>query len=349
MKEEKILYLGIDVASKINVSAFLDKADKVVRPPLEFHNNQTGARLLEKTLLEICQKNNFNQVKIGTEATSFYDWHLADYLASSLRLLPFNAEVYRFNPKIIHHFKKVLVDLEKTDFVDALVIAKRLRFGNLPAPYSSLQPYQPLQRLTRYRFHLVSEIVREKGFLLSHLFLKHSSLCVERPIKRVLGATSRTLINEYLSADEVCQASLEELTQLIVKASRNRFKEPEKLAELIKQVSQESYRIRPSLAKSLSLILSLSFRSIRAYQESLKEINKAIADEILGFCQTLTSVPGIGPIYAAGILSEIGEISRFKSADALAKYAGLWWPRNQSGEFEAQERPMRKTGNVYLR
>lgn len=349
MKEEKILYLGIDVASRTNVGAFLDQSDRVIRAPLEFPNSQMGAETLEKTLVEICQKSNFSQIKIGTEATSFYDWHLADYLASSVRLLPFCPEIYRFNPKIIHHFKKVLKDLEKTDFVDAEIIAKRLKFGNLPAPYSSLQEYQPLQRLTRYRFHLIHEIVREKGFLLSHLFLKHSAICLKRPIKRVLGATSRTLINEYLSADEICQASLEELSQLIVKASRNRIQEPEKLAQLIKQVSRESYRIRPNLAKSLNLILSLSFRSIRSYQESLKEINRAVGDEIKGFQETLTSVPGIGPVYAAGILSEIGKVSRFKSADALAKYAGLWWPRKQSGEFEAQDRPMRKTGNVYLR
>jgi hypothetical protein len=35
--------------------------------------------------------------------------------------------------------------------------------------------------------------------------------------------------------------------------------------------------------------------------------------------------------------------------DAVAKTAGLWWPRSSSGEFEAEDRHMAKTGNRYLR
>ncbi|MFR7973987.1 MAG: transposase [Lacrimispora saccharolytica] len=39
----------------------------------------------------------------------------------------------------------------------------------------------------------------------------------------------------------------------------------------------------------------------------------------------LQSIPGIGPVWASGILSEIGDITAFHSSDALAKYAGLYW------------------------
>jgi len=60
-------------------------------------------------------------------------------------------------------------------------------------------------------------------------------------------------------------------------------------------------------------------------------------------------VRGIGPVYAAGLVAEIGDIARFKDNDALAKYAGLWWPRNQSGTFEAADRSLSKAGNAYLR
>ena len=35
--------------------------------------------------------------------------------------------------------------------------------------------------------------------------------------------------------------------------------------------------------------------------------------------------------------------------DAVAKFAGLWWPRNSSGDFEGQERRMSKKGNRFLR
>ena len=58
---------------------------------------------------------------------------------------------------------------------------------------------------------------------------------------------------------------------------------------------------------------------------------------------------GIGPVIAAGIIAEIGDINRFRNDDALAKFAGLVWSQYQSGEFEAEDTFIRKTGNVYLR
>ena len=44
-----------------------------------------------------------------------------------------------------------------------------------------------------------------------------------------------------------------------------------------------------------------------------------------GIAQTLMSVKGIGTVYAAGLLIEIGDINRFDDHHALAKYAGLVW------------------------
>lgn len=51
----------------------------------------------------------------------------------------------------------------------------------------------------------------------------------------------------------------------------------------------------------------------------------------------------------AYILAEIVDISQFESNDALAKYAGITWRKNQSGKFTADETYMTKTGNKYLR
>lgn len=346
---KRTLYCGIDVAQKTNMVALIDGEGKEVINPFKITNDQFGAEELEKRLEEICLSQGFESLKIGTESTSFYDYHLADYLAESERLAELGTEVYRINPKITHNFKKTLAELDKTDLVDAQVIAERLRFGRLPCPYHSLKEYFPLQRLTRYRFHLVGNLVREKGYLLSHLFLKYSSFNSRKPVKRILGETARAVVSEYLTPDEVVNCSMEDLTALVVKQSKNRYQNSGEIAKKLKQVARESYRIRPALANSLNLILVSSFRTIKSYQESLKEIDKAIQDELSGFSQTLTSVTGMGPVFTAGILAEIGEVTRFKSPDALAKFAGLWWPQNQSGEFEGEDRKLKKSGNKYLR
>ena len=58
---------------------------------------------------------------------------------------------------------------------------------------------------------------------------------------------------------------------------------------------------------------------------------------------------GFCPVLVAGIIAEIGNISRFHDHAALAKFAGLWWQQHQSGNFEAEETRMAKSGNKYLR
>jgi len=64
---------------------------------------------------------------------------------------------------------------------------------------------------------------------------------------------------------------------------------------------------------------------------------------------TLTSIPGIGPVLGAVILSEIRDISCFDSADKLATYAGVDPGVKQSGEMKLGSVHMSKRGSFYLR
>lgn len=96
--------------------------------------------------------------------------------------------------------------------------------------------YLPLRRLTRYRFHIVKAINREKAYFLTHLYLKFSGFPVERPFASLFGATSLALITEF-SPDELVTLSLEDLTQFVIKSGKNRFKDPEKVVETLKRAA----------------------------------------------------------------------------------------------------------------
>lgn len=61
--------------------------------------------------------------------------------------------------------------------------------------------------------------------------------------------------------------------------------------------------------------------------------------------QILRSILRIGPVYTAGM----GSMHCFSSSNALAKYNDIVWRDHQSGEFDADNTPMVKTGNRYLR
>jgi transposase len=84
-------------------------------------------------------------------------------------------------------------------------------------------------------------------------------------------------------------------------------------------------------------------------ESEVKKLDKEIAKIMKAIPNTLTSVKGIGPVYAAGIIAEIGGIDRFDDHNDLAKYTGLVWNQTQSGEFEAEDTSRMRTGNKYLR
>lgn len=63
---------------------------------------------------------------------------------------------------------------------------------------------------------------------------------------------------------------------------------------------------------------------------------------------TLTSIKGIGPVFSAAIIAEIGDINRFPNQATLAKYAGLAWKQHQSGDSEAQYTHVIQSGKRYL-
>jgi len=100
---------------------------------------------------------------------------------------------------------------------------------------------------------------------------------------------------------------------------------------------------------AVGVTLSLTLQNVEFLRTQIKKADTVIAREFKTFPQTLTTIPGIGPVLAAGIIAEIGDISRFKNHAALAQFAGITWTRYQSGNFEAEEHSLTKTGNRYLR
>ncbi|MDD3895365.1 MAG: transposase, partial [Syntrophomonadaceae bacterium] len=156
-----------------------------------------------------------------------------------------------------------------------------------------------------------------------------------------------------LTVDELVNIPAEELISFICNASRNRFHDPEKVAAILQKAARDSYRLDKCLYEPLTISIASSFNLISAYQTEIKSIEKAIEKTIRGLnpseYQCLLSIPGIGPVYASGILAEIGSVSAFRSQDAIAKYAGLVWKQNQSGNFQAEDTSLSKAGNRYLR
>jgi len=115
------------------------------------------------------------------------------------------------------------------------------------------------------------------------------------------------------------------------------------------KLARSSYRLDKAMTDPVNLSLSVMLSVIRTMEKEVAKLDKEIEKLMKSVSETLSSVKGIGPVFAAGIIAEIGDIKRFSDHNALAKYTGLVWSQYQSGEFESAETKRLRTGNKYLR
>lgn len=352
------LFVGIDVSSKSNAVYAMD-FDENKYIDAFFGNNQPGADELAGKIAGCMQKHpHLNTIIVALESTSVYSIHIANFLASCELLMPYKPYVYCLNPKMTANYRKSYVGMDKTDHLDAFLISDFARVGRTKKcePWRGSQ-YLALKRLTRHRLHLVECITREKTYMVSNLYLKFSELQLldddSQPFSNIYGATSSAVLTEFMSLQEIIDSPEEELLQFLAAKSRNRIADISKTYELLKKAAKDSYRLDKCMYEPLNVSLASSFNCIQTYQKEIKLIDRAIEKCINGMNPNafliLKSIPGIGPVSAAGMLSEIGDITAFHSSDALAKYAGLTWLKNDSGDFVSEDNRVSKAGNTYLR
>lgn len=341
------MLVGIDVDLRSNHVRFMDNAGNSLAS-FSVSNDLPGAGKLAARIKAASIELDIDSVKIGMEATSNLGWHLAHFLNQEIKNHVLNTKVYVLNARKVARFKKGYDSLPKNDRLDAWVIADHLRFGRLSNAMSDAYEYEALQRLTRTRYHMMKTLTREKTYCLNNVFLKFSSLRTDSPFSDSFGTTSLAVIEE-LEPEQICEMPMEDLIDFLQQKGNNHFADPQQIALDLKKIARSSYRLNKGMADPVNIALRCSLNTIKFLESEIKHLDREIARLIKNIPQTLTSVKGIGDVLASGIISEIGDIKRFKDHNALAKYAGLSWNEHQSGQFVAEDTPRTKTGNKYLR
>lgn len=207
-----LAYLGLDISQADVCVCFLlaDGGEPV--PRWTIANTQPGAEGLSATVAQLCQAHQIGELRIGMEATGLLWWHLANVLNTAPALRPFQPHVYMLNSALGRDVPPQLwrpaQDRPGRRLPDR---RKRPRPGRqLPPPFQLDVRYAPLQRLTRFRFHLGHNLAREKSYFLSFLFLTFSGFGQAHPFGDPFGATASAVLTE-LTTEELAQQSLAEL------------------------------------------------------------------------------------------------------------------------------------------
>ena len=194
---------------------------------------------------------------------------------------------------------------QKTDKRDALKLSKSLRGGQLEGIYTPSRSQQEDRSLLRLRDRQVSDIVRTKNRIKSHLHF--------------FGIA----IPEEYSKSNWSKNFLKWLRGIEMKTNTGR-------------ITLETFLDQLDLQRK---ILLKTNREIRALSQSPEY--KLQTDLLL-------SIPGIGVTGLMKILTEIGDIQRFKGLKRLAAYVGFIPKTDSSGEHERVGQ-MTKRGNRQLK
>lgn len=328
--------IGIDIAKRSHEAVIITEDGQIVRKAFNFRNNCTGYNLLLEQVRKLT--NVKSQIVFAMESTAHY------WLALYARLLKDGYTVIVLNPIQSHSLRELYIRKTKTDAKDSLIIADLVRFGRCQAsnvPQDKLLALRELCRSRAYLIDTAADLKRKLIALLDRIFPEYETL-----FDSIFGKASVAVLRKYPTPQKLKNAHLEKLTEILWESSGGHFGEWK--ARQLKEAAYNSFGIEDSCGV-YSALLGMFLEQILSLTEQADLIEKQIASLLKEFETQLTSIPGVGTVLAATILSEIGDISRFSSADKLLAFAGLDPSVKQSGEFKSNQNRMSKRGSPYLR
>ena len=331
-----MIYVGIDVA-KDKHDCFITNSDgEVLFKPFTIPNNREGFETLFQKIQSV--SDDLTKVKVGLEATGHYSYNLLGFLIC--KGLP----TYVINPLHTSLYRKSLsLRKTKTDKVDAHTIASMLMSDvNLKSYSDTSYHNEELKSLTRYRFDKVKQRAKLKTSISRLVCILFPEL--EKLVTTLHMASVYALLSEFPSANAIASAHLTRLTNLLSESSNGRYGRD--TAVMFREAAKSSIGSRMP-AKSLEL--KHTIKLIQELDAEIKEIEteiKSIMDEINS---PILTIPGISYRMGAMIIAEIGDFSRFDSADKILAYAGMSPSTYQSGQLDNCYSHMEKRGSRYLR
>lgn len=323
-------FVGIDI-SKYKHDCFLcTETGEVTEENLSFTNTNEGFNQLLNLLKSL---DNSQDIRIGFEATGHYGMNLKLFLEKN------NYSFMEFNPALVKRFISTqTLRRTKTDKKDAMLITKYLiSVDYKPHPKQFYHKYS-LKSLSRMR----EKLVKQRSYYEVQITNVLDIIFPEfKPFfNNDFSKTSLYILNKYITPDRI--KNMKDFDS-IRKVSRGKFTSANfiKLKELAKNSIGISNDIFETELESLLTLHSGIQVEINKLENKIESIIKELNPPIL-------SIKGIGTISCAGIISEFGDLSRFKSADACVAFAGIEPSISQSGT-ESYTGHMVKHGSGHLR
>lgn len=332
-----MIYAGIDIAKGEHVIGAIDERGANAAKPMSFSNSTSGFERCSAYLEGLGEPKE--RVLVGMEATGHYWLPLFCHLQGE------GYEVVVINPMRTDAMRRFKGSSRvKTDLIDCVLIAETLRLGEFEPSRLGDEAMIELRQLTRLHQSLkesVADLKRQVIVALDQVFPEYDSIFSD-----TFGESSRALLKRCATPEECLRIRVDSIAKTLSAASHGKLGRAK--ADEIKAVAKGSCGIDVA-TQAFSFQIKLLVEQIDFIEGQARDVERKIKEGIEAIEPLILTIPGIGHVLGAQIVSEIGDIRRFRNASAIVSYAGINPSISQSGKFSSGENHITKQGSPYLR
>lgn len=321
--------VGCDIGSVKHFIRAIDAQGRALtNKPFPFENDEEGFKAAYDWMVGVAAQNDKTQIVLALEPTGHYWFCFATWCTSH------GITVVQVNPYAVKATKEIQDNSQlKSDRKDPGVIAELAKNGNYSVPYIAEGTYASLRELELFRERVMEDRIRDINRLCQEMDKYFPEY--RRIYKDVDMVFSLAVLAKAPLPEDIVRIG-EDGIRALWHSEKLRGRGYSKAAELLEKAKQ-SVGLRVGQVQARMSIQYL-VRSIRDKDTCLAEIDDEITKlaKSIQYVDKLQAIPGLGERIISGILSEIGDLTRFDDVKGIQKYSGLGLVSESSGKHNGE-------------
>lgn len=345
------LYVGIDVskgkadAAILQVSNLRSIKPKFLRKRLSFKFVKSEVSSFLDKVRSYSATNCIN-ILFALEVTGIYSNNVYNYIKSNLND---NESIKFLNTDFVNQWR-IAHNIAKSDPLDAQTISSIIGTDDDvkyvdDSVFEIKNGYQDLKALVHRRYQIKKIYSQEMNRLIAQCDYLFPEL---QYVFEPKSAAFIAILSSYPTTYDIMKASKFEVFHIVYEATKHRMT-MDKIDKLFALCNDTLVPVTISDYHRKTL-LSL-VENIQNIKEQLKDVEHDIKDIASQFeiYKLLLTMTGCGPLTAATVIAETGNINRFKNADCFVSYTGSSPKNKRSGSSVETMGKISKKGSRYLR
>lgn len=336
---EKMLIVAIDIGKSTNYGYMRGPFGREEKP-FSFTNLGEGFKRFWRKVREFQKECGLEEVVVGFESSGAYGEPLCYFLRKR------GVRLVQTNPMHTKRLKELTGNSpEKSDRKDPRVIADIIMLGHALSVIIPEGASAELRQLTHARERALKDQTADKNRLHDRMYVLFPEF--EKIMKGVSSKSAWYLMRKYPTPESIAAVGVERLAARLKKVSRGRLCK-KRAGELV-----DAARKSVGVDEGIQSILLEVERLVDKIEETGRFIQKVESHmkrylTQIPYSGSILSIKGIGVVTTAGLIGEVGDFRKYRTAREVTKLAGFDLFEVSSGKHKGQ-RHISKRGRSTMR